>query len=65
MLGQHNGYPFYTIGQRKGLNIALGYPAYVTHIDSKTNTVTLGEREDLNKKELWLEELNLMKYNTN
>ena len=62
VLGQHNGYPFYTIGQRKGLNIALGYPAYVTNIDANTNTVTLGEREDLNRKELWLEELNLMKY---
>lgn len=62
ILGQHDGYPFYTIGQRKGLNIALGHPAYVTHIDAKTNTVVLGKREDLNKNELWLEEFNLMKY---
>ncbi len=62
VLGQHDGYPFYTIGQRKGLNIALGHPAYVTQIDAKTNTVVLGKREDLNKKELWLDELNLMKY---
>lgn len=46
-LGTHYGYPFYTIGQRKGLEIALGKPAYVINIDKATNTVTLGEREDL------------------
>lgn len=47
VLGQHKGYPFYTIGQRKGLNIALGHPAYVTDIDKDTNTITLGLPEDL------------------
>jgi len=46
-LGTHNGYPFYTIGQRKGLQIALGKPAYVIDIDKETNTVTLGDKEDL------------------
>jgi tRNA-uridine 2-sulfurtransferase len=62
VLGKHKGYPFYTIGQRKGLVIALGHPAYVVGIDPKTNTVTLGQREDLNQNELWVENLNLMKY---
>lgn len=33
VVGKHKGYPFYTIGQRKGLGIALGYPVYVTGID--------------------------------
>lgn len=47
VLGKHNGYPFYTIGQRKGLQIALGKPAYVIDIDKLTNTVTLGDKEDL------------------
>ena len=47
MLGKHNGYPFYTIGQRKGLQIALGKPAYVVSINKETNTITLGEKEDL------------------
>jgi len=47
ILGKHNGYPFYTIGQRKGLQIALGKPAYVINIDKLTNTVTLGEKDDL------------------
>ena len=62
ILGKHKGYPFYTIGQRKGLEIALGHPMYVVDIDAETNTIVLGEREDLNKKELWVNSLNLMKY---
>ena len=47
VLGRHEGYVNYTIGQRKGLGIALGHPAYVTHIDAVTNRVTLGTNEDL------------------
>lgn len=60
-LGQHNGYPFYTIGQRKGL-IAMGHPVYVTHIDPDTNTVVLGDIEDLDKRELRVDQLNWQKY---
>ena len=62
VLGQHQGYPFYTIGQRKGLNIALGKPAYVIDIDPDTNLIVLGERAELDKKELWVEGINMMKY---
>lgn len=62
ILGKHKGYPFYTIGQRKGLEIALGQPMYVVDIDAETNTIVLGERDDLNKKELMVEGINLMKY---
>ena len=43
ILGKHKGYPFYTVGQRKGLDIALGKPAFVTEIIPETNTVVLGE----------------------
>jgi len=46
-LGQHKGFPLYTIGQRKGLEIALGRPAYVTKINPLKNTVKLGFEEDL------------------
>lgn len=46
-LGQHKGIVNYTLGQRKGLGIALGKPAFVTHIDFDKNTVTLGNNEDL------------------
>lgn len=46
-LGKHAGFPFYTIGQRKGLGIALGYPAYVLKINAAKNTVMLGSEDML------------------
>jgi len=62
ILGKHKGYPFYTIGQRKGLDIALGRPAFVTQIIPETNTVMLGEESDLNKKEMKVAKMNWMKH---
>ena len=62
ILGKHKGYPFYTIGQRKGLDIALGKPAFVTGIDPDTNIVVLGEEEDLNRQEMQVTKLNWLKY---
>ena len=62
ILGQHEGYPFYTIGQRRGLNIPMGKPVYVTHIDPHTNTITIGEKEDLMETTLIAKELNFVKY---
>jgi len=64
ILGTHKGYPFYTIGQRKGLDIALGKPVFVTKIDPDTNTVVLGDEQDLDKKEMLVGKLNLQKYET-
>ena len=61
-VGRHEGYPFYTIGQRHGLGLALGYPAYVTHIDAETNTITVGRRESLLKQTLVARQINLIKY---
>ncbi|MBX2931154.1 MAG: tRNA 2-thiouridine(34) synthase MnmA [Chitinophagaceae bacterium] len=61
-LGQHKGYPFYTIGQRKGLDIALGKPAYVTAIDPNTNTVVLGDEEELNRNTVYVSKINWIKY---
>jgi tRNA-specific 2-thiouridylase len=52
VLGHHQGYVNYTIGQRKGLGIALGHPAYITHIDAETNRITLGTNDDMYKTEL-------------
>ena len=46
-MGRHSGAICYTIGQRKGLGIALGAPAYVCSKDTDNNTVTLGSNEDL------------------
>lgn len=47
VLGEHTGFCNYTIGQRKGLGIALGTPQFVTKIDAARNEVTLGIREAL------------------
>ena len=47
VLGTHKGQLHYTIGQRKGLGIALGAPAYVVAKSAEDNTVTLGTNEDL------------------
>jgi tRNA-specific 2-thiouridylase len=62
ILGEHKGYPFYTIGQRKGLEIAFGKPVFVTRIDPDANTVTLGDEEDLEQNEMTVGKLNLIKY---
>lgn len=61
-LGKHRGYPFYTIGQRKGLEIALGEPMFVTQIVPETNTVVLGPENELEKQEMWVRNPNLIKY---
>lgn len=47
ILGEHTGIENYTIGQRKGLGIALGEPAFVAEIDIKNNIVVIGNRNDL------------------
>ncbi len=57
VLGTHQGLAFYTIGQRKGL-IAVGHPIYVTRIDPSTNTLWVGERDDVLSRELIAEHLN-------
>ncbi len=62
ILGHHKGYPFYTIGQRKGLEIALGKPAFVTAIDPDTNTVVLGDESDLETAEMKVAKINWLKY---
>lgn len=62
ILGTHKGYPFYTIGQRKGLDITFGKPVYVTGIIPETNTVMLGDEEELNQQEMVVTKLNWIKY---
>ncbi len=52
ILGEHNGYPFYTVGQRRGLGLEPNEPWYVTRIDASKNNITLGKRADLYKKEM-------------
>ncbi len=47
VVGRHEGYPFYTVGQRKGLGIALGYPVYVIEIQKDKNRVVLGKFDEI------------------
>jgi tRNA-specific 2-thiouridylase len=58
ILGKHNGYQSFTIGQRKGLGIALGEPAYVTKIIAKTGEVMLGTVDDLMGEKLIADQAN-------
>jgi tRNA-specific 2-thiouridylase len=62
ILGQHKGYPFYTIGQRKGLDVTFGKPVYVTGIQPESNTIVLGDEEDLNRSEMLVGKINWIKY---
>jgi len=58
ILGYHRGYPFYTIGQRKGLGIAMGKPMYVIKIDAKKNQIVIGDKEDLQNQGLIANQVN-------
>lgn len=62
VLGRHKGYPFYTIGQRRGLHLAMGKPYYVSQIDPESNTLTVGEASDLIHKNAHVKELVMGKY---
>jgi len=62
VVGTHKGYPFYTVGQRKGLGIALGYPVYVTEIQKDKNRVVLGTFDELARDGMYVRQLTLQKY---
>ncbi len=57
MLGEHSGIGHFTIGQRQGLRIAAKHPLYVIAIDSPTNTVVVGPREDTLKRSCVVEDV--------
>ena len=60
VIGQHKGIIHYTIGQRKGLNLSMGHPVFVTQIRPETNEVVIGENEDLFVKSLLCDRVNFM-----
>jgi tRNA-uridine 2-sulfurtransferase len=62
VVGKHLGYPYYTIGQRKGLGIAFGTPMYVTRIMPESNTVMLGTEDELERTDALVRNINLVKY---
>jgi tRNA-specific 2-thiouridylase len=58
VVGRHEGIPFYTIGQRKGLGISAAEPLYVVDIDAQKNTIVAGSKEELYHDELIASDLN-------
>lgn len=60
VLGVHKGITHYTVGQRKGLNLSLGHPVFVTKIRPETNEVVIGEAEDVFSTELVCDHINYM-----
>ena len=60
MIGTHEGHQHFTIGQRKGLGVALGHRMYVVDIDPNSNRVTVGEKESLLKRSLVAHQTNLL-----
>ncbi len=62
ILGKHNGFPFYTIGQRKGLGVAAAHPLYVLNIDASKNEIILGKKEELAQSKVIISEVNLQKF---
>jgi len=60
VLGRHKGIVHYTVGQRKHLGIAMGYPVFVLKICPETNEVVLGEIEDVFTQKLYANNLNFM-----
>ncbi|MFA6456818.1 MAG: tRNA 2-thiouridine(34) synthase MnmA [Bacteroidota bacterium] len=63
-VGEHTGFPFYTVGQRKGLGIAHPDPLYVTSIDYKNNSINVGYEDELLHRQLTASKLNLIKYDS-
>ncbi|MGC8858510.1 MAG: tRNA 2-thiouridine(34) synthase MnmA [Ignavibacteria bacterium] len=61
-VGEHQGYPYYTIGQRRGLNVSLGKPVYVARIDAENNIVYLDDKEGLFHTTFIARDINLIKY---
>lgn len=60
VIGIHKGITHYTIGQRKGLGLAMGHPVFVTEIRPETNEVVIGENEDIFTTTLRADRLNFM-----
>ena len=60
ILGKHKGITHYTIGQRKGLGLALGHPVFVVDIRPEANEVVIGENEDVFTTELYADHINFM-----
>jgi tRNA-specific 2-thiouridylase len=61
-IGEHDGYPFYTVGQRRGLNVAVGEPVYVTEIRAGDNTIVVGRKSELLHRRFRVHDVTMQKY---
>ncbi len=61
-IGKHKGYPFFTIGQRRGIGTGFGQPMYVLGTNPNTNEVTIGKENELYSQEFCAKSVNLIKY---
>jgi tRNA-uridine 2-sulfurtransferase len=61
IIGHHKGYINYTIGQRRGLNLSLGKPVFVSRIDSEANVIYVDDEENLYNTSFTCNEINLQK----
>ncbi len=64
ILGKHKGIVYYTIGQRKGLGLAMGRPVFVTDINPLTNEVVVGSEEDIFKTDLVCKDVNFIAFDS-
>jgi tRNA-uridine 2-sulfurtransferase len=62
VVGKHRGFPFYTVGQRKGLGLSTPEPVYVTRIDYQNNVIEVGRNGNLHHSSLIADNVNLIKY---
>jgi tRNA-specific 2-thiouridylase len=62
VIGTHDGFPYFTIGQRRGLGVTGTEPYYVTDINPITNEVTLGKEGDLMRQSMIVKNINTIKY---
>lgn len=62
VIGTHDGFPYFTVGQRRGLGITGTEPRFVIDINSKTNEVTLGDETDLMRQSMVVTKVNTVKY---
>jgi len=60
VVGQHTGHQQFTIGQRKGVGLALGYPIYVVDIEPQSNRVIVGEQQHLMRRSLVADQINVL-----
>lgn len=60
VIGKHKGITHYTVGQRKGLNLSLGHPAFVLEIRPETNEVVIGTNDEVFADKLYANNLNFM-----